>query len=116
VIRTIDQILGPATTLIGVLLSIWGTYLLTHWYHPFEFLDFLKSVLQVTTMYMFGRRDRAMKIVRAATKFGGLNEEKRYESLVGLCFIFVGFVLQAVGALCWGVDTIWGLMEKAPCP
>jgi hypothetical protein len=112
VIRALIQVLGPVTTLVGVLLSVWGTYLLTRWYHPFGFLDFIKSVFQVTALFIARRRRRAIDVTRAAARFGDLNEENRAESLIGLCFIFVGFVLQAVGAVCWGIDTLWGLLQK----
>jgi hypothetical protein len=98
--------------MLGVLLSVWGTYLLTRWYHPFRFWGFLGSVLQVTGLFVTGRRERATSILRAAAKFGRLNEEERAESLIGLCLIFVGFLLQAMGALCWGADVVWGLLRK----
>lgn len=111
-IRVWVQVLGPATTLIGVLLSVSGTYLLTRWYHPFKLKGFLGIVFRVTWLFITGQRDSAIQITRTATKLGRLNREKRAESLIGLYLIFVGFLFQAVGALLWGADTVWSLLKN----
>jgi len=113
-IRASIQILGPAVTLAGVLLSIWGTFLLTRWYHPFDFRNFVKAAVHVTLLYIRGRSKEANEYIEAATKIGHLNEERRARSMAGLLVIFAGFLLQAIGAVCWGADMAWGILEKKP--
>jgi hypothetical protein len=109
------QILGPVTTFSGVILSIWGTYLLTRWYHPFKLRGFLQFIFQVTGMFIVGRKVEAIHRTEVATKLGRVNREKRAVSLIGLYLIFVGFIFQGIGAFCWGVDTIWGFLVRS-CP
>jgi hypothetical protein len=111
-IRTWIQFLGPVTTLIGVALSIWGTYLLTKFYHTFKLLEFLASVCMIAFLFIVGKRQKARQLVLVATKFGKLNSEERAVSLIGICLIFVGFVFQAIGAFCWGIDSVWGIINK----
>jgi hypothetical protein len=110
--RDIIQVSGPAITLVGIFLSIWGTFLLTRWYHTFDLPDFLKCGVQVTIFVITGQSQRAFDLIRAVTKFGRLNKERRPRSLAGLFMIFAGFVLQALGAVFWGVDMVWGILEK----
>ncbi len=95
-----------------MVLSVCGTYLLTRWYHPFKLFNFLLFIIQVTGLFIVGRTDEAIRRTEAATKIGRVNKERRAVSLIGLYMIFVGFILQAVGALCWGVDAVWGILEK----
>jgi hypothetical protein len=106
------QLIGPAITLFGIALSIWGTFLLTRWYHIFGHpKKFAKAVSIITFLVLTNRMKEATQFIEVATEYGKkLNEEHRAQSMVGLCLIFVGFVVQAVGALCWEADMIWGIV------
>jgi hypothetical protein len=114
--RGIIQIAGPVVTLAGILISVWGTFRVTRWYHTFSFADFLRCGVRVTFFVVTGQGESAVDLVKKVAKFGSLNEDRRARSFVGVLMIFAGFVLQAVGAVLWGVDMVWGLMEKAHCP
>jgi len=111
--RGLIQILGPVTTFIGVAISIWGTYLLTRWYHTFRPKDFLQVVFSAAFLVLTGRKEKALRFTRTTAKFGRLNREKRAESLIGIYLLFVGFILQAIGAFCWGTDAIWSLVSSS---
>ena len=108
--RDIIQLAGPAITIIGILLSIYGTYSLTSWYHPLKLGGFLFAVFKGTGWVLIGEKAKALQVTKAAMRLGA-KHERRARSLIGIYFIFVGFVLQAVGAFCWGADMLWGILK-----
>jgi hypothetical protein len=107
-IRPLLQILGPTMTIVGLIISAWGSFLLTRWYHSFSFIDFLRMVARVSLFYASGRARTAELEAETMTNLTEKHEE-RPKSLIGIYFIFSGFLVQAVGALCWGADVVWGI-------
>jgi hypothetical protein len=98
--------------LAGVLVSIWGTFLLTRFYHPFGPGSFLRTVAKATLHFMTGRQDKALARARLITKLGAITPEQKAKSLLGVYWIFVGFVLQGVAVALSLGDTIWGIVTR----
>ena len=109
-IRHAIQLLGPALTILGVLLSSWGTYRLTRWYHPFTAGGFWTTIGRVVILSFRGEILKLLKEAEIATIFASSNPEAKAESLLGVYYIFLGFILQLIGACFWGVDALWGIL------
>jgi hypothetical protein len=110
-IRHAVQLLGPAVTAAGIALSIYGTFLLTRWYHPFSVTGFLSTLWNLVVLLLRGEAARVFEEAKTASRIGLVNEEQRAESLVGIYFIFLGFVLQLVGTGFWALDEIMGFFR-----
>jgi hypothetical protein len=119
---------GPLITLVGVVVSVLGTYLLTKWYHPYTehgFADHLLEspflamlILQKKSLPISGeisqtpspgevRAEKLLKRLDGVAKAAEYNKERRSVSLVGIDLLFIGFVLQGVGAVSSLVDVVW---------
>ncbi len=83
-IRHLVQILGVAFSVIGILPGIWGTYLLTHLYHPFESSDFTSTIWRFVCLFVRGDHRTIYKEARVATDFAELNPERKSHALVGV--------------------------------
>jgi hypothetical protein len=122
------SIAGPLITLIGVIVSVLGTYLLTKWYHPYTEHGFIDHLLEAPLLAMIilqkekpptpgeeaqpsspqeKKAERMLKKLDGIAKVAEYNKERRSVSLVGVDLIFIGFVLQGVGAVCSLIDMIW---------
>jgi hypothetical protein len=111
--RTFVQIAGPLLTLIGVALSIHGTYLLTRWYFYLSGLGFLQTVLKFSWLLLTLRSSKAHEEVTFRGKMAESKRESKADSLYGIYFIFLGFVLQAFGTLLWGIDVVMGTLQRS---
>lgn len=122
------SIAGPLVTLAGVIVSVIGTYLLTKWYHPYTEGGFFKHIQEAPFLAMIllqkparnipgegpqieapqteKARKRLAKLDRIAD-LAKVNDERRSVSLVGIDLIFIGFVLQGIGAVSSLIDVIW---------
>jgi hypothetical protein len=119
---------GPLITLVGVIVSVLGTYLLTKWYHPYTEHGFVDHLLESPLLAMIilqkGKQpipgeqaappspqeikaERMLKKLDRIAKVAEYNKERRSVSLVGIDLIFIGFVLQGVGAVSSLIDVIW---------
>jgi hypothetical protein len=94
-----------------MVLGVWGTLQISAPYHPFSVPGFVRHVLGVIWELCHGSR-RAMLRVKIASKLGAVNEEDRAKSLVGVYLVFLGFVLQSIGAVLWSLDAI--LVTRLP--
>lgn len=132
-LHTCFSIGGPIVALLGVGSSVWGTYLLTKWYHPFSetgFMEHLKdspflamALLERKQKRIGGETsqsearpsagERALQELEAVVELGAINLEKRAVSLVGIDLIFIGFVLQAIGATLSLADVVWSHLSLA---
>lgn len=93
---------------------MWGTYLLTRWYHLFSATGFWSAIWRI--IVLSAKLDMASFIREAeiATKLGSVHPEAKAESLVGVYYIFLGFVLQLGGARFWGADALWSVFWGPP--
>jgi hypothetical protein len=103
---------APAATLIGVILSAWGTYRLTLYYHAFRRrrMDFWSSIARVCYYLSRFQVSRVKKYISIVAQIGRNREENRIDSLVGLYLLFVGFIFQGIGAMCWMIDSLVDVM------
>ena len=111
-IRHAIQLLAPLATLAGLVLGVWGTYLLTHLYHPFSSMGFSASIWRVTCLLARFNVGQIIREAKVAAKLASVDEEDRARALAGVYLIFLGFVLQAGGTLLWLADTMMGLLAK----
>lgn len=100
------EIIGAVLTLLGVVVGVLGTYLMTKFYHPFGPLGFTKSMAR-TIIGMIFEREKTERYIEVAGKFAKLKEENKGESLVGLHWVFFGFSLQTLGAILIMIDVVW---------
>jgi hypothetical protein len=93
-------------TLAGVFVGVYGTYKMTKFYHPYRWAGFVKSV--VMTMYrdLTGQEDKVNRHNRVAAKLAGMTPEDKADSLRGVEWVFVGFLLQTGGAIIVLIDVI----------
>jgi hypothetical protein len=122
-IHTVFSVGAPVITLIGVAVSVLGTYLLTKKYHPWRFADYLRHLVDspMFAMVLFNKQssmpgeeplaapkpDPRLEELRLIVRASEVNPERGTVSLVGIDLIFIGFVLQAVGAVFSLVDVVW---------
>jgi hypothetical protein len=100
------EIGAALVTLIGVVIGVYGTYVLTMWTHPMGFWAFNQSVLIMFARKIVGKDDMTARVNRVATKLAEMKPENKAESLHGLHWIFLGFVLQTIGALLLAIDAV----------
>ena len=84
------EIGGASLTLIGVVVGVYGTYLMTKFYHPYGPLGFTKSIVKMLWRTLFFQSERAKRHNEVAAKFAKLREEDKGESLAGVHWLFVG--------------------------
>lgn len=95
---------GPALTLVGVLLGIWGTLLMCRVYHPFSTWAVIPHLFSVLGKYLLGNVAAAQQALKDASDFSKLNEENRYKTLEGVYLLVVSFFVQTIGAVLILVD------------
>jgi hypothetical protein len=100
------EIGSAALTLIGVIASIRGTYVLIGWIQPMSFADFIWSVIVMAGRALIFRFEKTKKEENVAQGLA-LSEENKQKSLHGLSWIFLGFVLQTAGGIMLLLDTYW---------
>lgn len=103
-VKNVVHVLAPGATLLGVAVTVWGTYRLTKWYHPFKGMGFLKSVVEICALVISQKRMAAKK--KAAMQWQLADAENKTDSVIGLDFVFLGFVLQGFGGLFWLIDSV----------
>jgi hypothetical protein len=107
VIRVIAQVGAPTACLAGVLSGLYGTYLMTQSYHPFEPWGFVCHICRYMWKLIREGKPEARKYLQDTinTAAGG---EDRSTSLRGIYYLFASFLLQSTGSLLWLMDSICG--------
>jgi hypothetical protein len=100
---------GPLLALIGTIISVGGTYLMTRLYHPFGGLNFLRSLLRIIWLLITRQRKTLANMMEGAPQFASI--ENRARSLAGVYILFVGLFIQAVGGALTIVDV---LLDRTP--
>jgi hypothetical protein len=103
-LRAWIEVGGALFTLIGVVIGVYGTFLMTKFYHPYSFSGFIKSLVNMLGRAITGQQRRNELHVDIAAEFGKLNQEKKGETLSGANWLFVGFFFQTVGAVLAFID------------
>lgn len=75
-IRHCVQLLGVGLTITGIL-SVWATYLLTHWYHPSKAKGFLRTIVRVVSLLIQRDMARILKEAGTASRLGEVNDDTR---------------------------------------
>ena len=97
---------SAAVTLAGVLVGVYGTFLMTKFYHPYGPFGFLQSLARMTGRLVTFQTKRAQAHNDVAAAFAKLTPEKTGESLSGAHWLFIGFFLQGIGGVLMLVD-VW---------
>ena len=86
--------------LLGVVTGVFGTYLMTMAYHPFDTrgLGVAKNFIRVMIKFATFQWQSAKLLITKAAFFGEMNEEDRALSLTGIYVLSFSFLVQAVGA------------------
>jgi hypothetical protein len=101
------EIGGAVLSLLGVVVSVYGTYLMTKWYHPYKWAGFVKSVALSVWREIAGEGEKTARHNRVAALMAEMTPENKAESLNGIHWVFFGFLLQAIGALLILGDVVW---------
>ena len=96
----------PVLSLAGVCLGAVGALTICRPYFPFSEWQLPRHMLGVAWYYVTGKGDLARRVMSTTVSFGELNPEDRTASFTGVYFIFLGFILQAVGCAFWGLDAL----------
>ena len=79
-------------------------------YHPFKTkTDLVKNILRVIGLLLIFRWRRAHTLVSDVAGVAAMNTEDKASSLRGLYFLFLGFILQTVGAALAVADVVLGI-------
>lgn len=113
--KTCLELGGAGLTLLGVIIGVYGTYILTKWTHPLGWWGFNWSVLVMFWNKLTRSEDRITRINEVSTKLAAMSVENKAESLHGLHWVFFGFVLQTLGAVLLAFDAAWVnfILEKS---
>jgi hypothetical protein len=88
---------GFIVTAVGGILGMFGALKQANGYYPFKTLQLLKHIFVVVGTYFF-RKEEALTQIRNAAELAKKRPEDKEVSLVGIYFIFVGFLFQMAGA------------------
>jgi hypothetical protein len=97
--KDILEISSAIMGLLSVSAGIVGTFWLTRLYHAFKPVDFLRAVWSSVSHTARGHFLEALNEARVATRFGGFQPENKAQSLVGVYWVFIGFVLQGIAGV-----------------
>jgi hypothetical protein len=89
---------GAAFSLAGVLVGVYGTFVMTKFYHPYGPVGFVVSMARMLGRLIIGQSKRNQEHSDVAAAFAELTPEKKGESLTGAHWLFIGFFLQTIGA------------------
>lgn len=106
---TTKNALELVSSLIGVVgtsASMWGTFLLTRFYHTFSARDVLRVVARWTGAFLLFHSTAVAQEARGIAALSSITEEKKAISLVGIYWVFVGFLLQGASLLLLTVDVL----------
>src|SRR5216684_517088 len=86
-------------TLLGVIVGVYGTFLMTMQYHPFDRRGWgvAKNFLRVMVRLGTFRWKSAKVLITKAARFGEVNDEDRALSLTGIYVLSFSFLLQVAG-------------------
>jgi hypothetical protein len=101
------EIGAAVLSLVGVIIGVWGTYLLTKFTHPLGFWAFTVGVIQMFGRKLGGQGEYNKRVHDTAVILSRMRPEDKAESLHGLHWIFFGFILQTLGAVMAAVDAMW---------
>jgi len=102
--RAVLEIGGAALTLLGVLIGVYGTFVMTKFYHPYGPVGFLVSMIRMIGRMLVFQGKKNKEHVDVAAAFAELTPEKKGESLSGAHWLFLGFFLETLGAALITVD------------
>lgn len=106
------KICAAALTLVGVVIGVVGTYLMTSAYHPFNAPAVTFNFFRVVGLFITFRWQRAWEMLGDAAFFGGVNREDRTRSLFGIYVLGVSFLFQTAGAILFIIDVFTGSNES----
>jgi hypothetical protein len=102
------KICAAAFTLLGVVIGVVGTYLMTSAYHPFNAPAVTFNFFRVLALFITFQWKKAWDMLGDAAFFGEVNREDRTKSLFGIYVLGVGFLFQTIGAILFVVDVFNG--------
>lgn len=88
---------GFVVTGIGGVIGMIGAIKQANGYYPFKASQLLKHIVCVVANYFFRRRT-VIGWVNSAAKLTENRKEDKANSLIGIYFIFIGFLFQMAGA------------------
>ncbi len=101
------EISAAIFSLLGVIVGVRGTYLLTSWTHTYDWWNFTLSIAKMFGRKLIFREDKNNRVEKTVAILAERNDENKAESLHGLDWVFLGFILQTVGAVLIAIDAFW---------
>ena len=92
--------------LLGVVVGIVGTLLMTRMYHPYTSTQIFRNIFGVLKRFVLSGRQEAENLLQASSDLGEINKENRARSLFGLYLLICSFFLQTLGAVLGVLDAM----------
>lgn len=97
--KSFFEISAAIFALIGVMVGVWGTFLLTQYTHTLGWWAFNWSIILMFFRKLVGKDEKNQRIRMVLAALSNTKVEKKPESLLGLHWVFFGFILQTIGAV-----------------
>jgi len=102
--KTFCHVGGPILVLLGTLVSVGGSFLMTRFYHPFGPINFARSLRRIIWLVISRQKQTLAKVMAGAPQFA--NDENKARSLAGVYILFSGLAVQSLGAILVLCDVI----------
>jgi hypothetical protein len=96
---------AAAFLLAGVVVAVYGTYLMTQEFHPFRIGSLVISVVTALFLIVTFQWKSANHLV-ADISLTEVNPQDRSKALKGVYFLFLSFILQTIGAVLAVMDVL----------
>ena len=96
------NILGALVSGLGALAALAGSLTIAHTYFAMPLLEFIQQAPRYILLALLHKREELEEQVQLAKA----NEERRVDTLIGLCQLVFGFFLQIVGIVCLYMGTL----------
>lgn len=97
---------GPVIALLGVLVGVAGTLMMSHQYHPFTSFKLLTHSFNIAARLLIKSPEDTRRLMYETSQLSLVNEEDRGRSLFGLYCLIFSFFLQMFGAVLMLIDML----------
>src|SRR5579872_1504457 len=108
---TIWNTLSLIAAALGAVVGVLGTLMVANAYYPGGVWDFLRSLPSFLFLAFTFQRNRVHRRLQIAQSFGSVNHADRALSFMGICLVFLGFLIQLLGAV-----SLFQALWAVPCP
>ena len=97
---------AAAFALLGVVVGVVGTLLMTRMYHPYTSAQIFRNIYGILKTVIVSGMSEAHDLLKASSELGEINKENLARSLFGLYLLILSFVFQTLGAVLGVMDVM----------